>query len=231
MVKPPVIVWERISEAPRRRRAVYAKIAAAATALADKGGLETVSIRNLAQRLQSGAMSLYRYVSSKDDLWDLMLDASFGEIALPAKTSRNWRRDVIQVAIETRRMMLRHPWLAGLVTARPTLGPNYLRWFEFLLKTTSTASADIHVQVRVIGAVWAYTSGFVGHELGEQATNRRIPLTEAQKRASVEPYLQQLLATGKFPHLAEFIASHSAGDPDEEFEFGLRALLKGLSDT
>jgi AcrR family transcriptional regulator len=209
--------------------AVYAKIAAAATALADKGGLGDVSIRNLAQRIQCGVMSLYRYVSSKDDLWDLMLDAAFAEIVLPSKNSRNWRRDVIQVAIETRRMMLRHPWLAGLVTARPTLGPNYLRWFEFLLKTTSTASVDIHVRVRVIGAMWAYTSGFVGHELGEQATNRRHGLTEAQKRASVEPYLQQLLATGKFPHLTGFIASYSAGNPDEEFEFGLRALLKGLS--
>ena len=228
MVKSPAIVWERMSASPPRRRAVYAKIAAAATALADKGSLDDVSIRNLAQRLQSGTMSLYRYVSSKDDLWDLMLDAVFAEIALPAKSSRNWRRDVIQVAIETRRMMLRHAWLAGLVTARPTLGPNYLRWFEFLLKTTSTASADIRVRVRVIGAMWAYTSGFVGHELGEQATTRRIRLTEAQKRASVEPYLQQLLATRNFPHLAEFIANYSAGNPDEEFEFGLRALLKGL---
>ena len=199
MVKPPAILWERMPASPPRRRAVYAKIAAAATALADKGGLDDVSIRNLAQRIQCGPMSLYRYVSSKDDLWDLMLDSAFGEIALPSKSSRNWRRDVMQVASETRRMMLRHSWVAGLVTARPTLGPNYLRWFEFLLKTTSTASADIAVRVRVIGAVWAYTSGFVGHELGEQATNRRHGLTEAQKRASVEPYLQQLLATGEIP--------------------------------
>lgn len=228
MVKPPALIWERMSDSPPRRRAVYAKIAAAATALADKGGLDDVSLRNLAQRLQSGTMSLYRYVSTKDDLWDLMLDASFGEIVLPSKTSRNWRRDVIQVAIETRRMMLLHSWLAGLVTARPTLGPNYLRWFEFLLKTTSAASVDIRVRVRVIGAMWAYTSGFVGHELGEQATNRRIRLTDARKRLSVEPYLQQLLATGKFPHLAEFIGNYSAGNPGEEFEFGLHALLKGL---
>lgn len=229
MVKSPAIIWERMSAAPAPRRAVYAKIAAAATALADKGGLADVSIRNLAQRLRCGAMSLYRYVSSKDDLWDLMLDTAFGEIALPSKNSRNWRRVLIQVAIQTRRMMLRHSWLASLVTARPTLGPNYLRWFEFLLKTAAAAAADVHARVRIIGALWAYTSGFVGHELGEQATNRRIRLTEAQKRATVEPYLQQLLATGKFPHLAGFIASYHTGNPDEEFEFGLLALLKGFS--
>jgi len=229
MVKSPAFIWARLLTLPPPRKLIYSKIAAAAIALADQGGAESVSLRNLAQRLQSGTMSLYRYVSGKDDLWDLMLDRAFGEIALPAKVSRNWRRDVTQVAIQTRRIMLRHSWLAGLVTARPTLGPNYLRWFEFLLKTTATSSADIHIRVRVIGAMWAYTSGFVGYELGEQATGRRLRLTEAQKRASVEPYLQQVLATGEFPHLAKFIKTYTRGDPAKDFEAGLRALLKGLA--
>ena len=97
MVKPTSLIWTRMPASAPRRRMAYAKIAAAAVALADRGGLEEVTIRNLARRLESGAMSLYRYVSNKDDLWDLMLDAAFGEIQLPPNRTTNWRREVLRV--------------------------------------------------------------------------------------------------------------------------------------
>ncbi len=222
------LIWERMSTARPLRRLTYQEIAAAAIALADEGGEESVSMRSLAKRLGSGTMSLYRYVINKNDLWDLMLDGAFGEIALPSRISGHWRRDVIRAASETRRTMLRHSWLAGLVTARPTLGPNYLRWFEFLLEATAQFTSEMRMRVRVIGAVWAYTSGYVGHELGEQKTARKYQLDEANKREIAARYLEQVLVNGKFPELAKFMKTYKQGDPDEEFEFGLRALLKGL---
>jgi AcrR family transcriptional regulator len=227
--KTKSLIWQRAEAARGSHKLGFASITGAAMELADKGGLEDVSIRKIANRLESGTMSLYRYVLGKNDLWDLMLDAAFGEISLPSSPAKNWRRDLILVAVETRRTMLRHPWLVPLATARPTLGPCYLRWFEFLLATTAGKKRDLRTRVRIIGALWAYTSGFAGYELGERETNRRHSLTEDRKRSLAAPYLEQVIATGNFPCFAEFLREFKPGDSDVEFEIGLRALLKGLA--
>ncbi len=72
-----------------RRKVRYDEITTAAMALADKGGLEAVSLRGLADSLSSGTMTLYRYVSTKVDIWDLMLDRGFPNSSLAPQAARN----------------------------------------------------------------------------------------------------------------------------------------------
>src|SRR4051812_45363220 len=112
------------------------QIAAAGLRLADEGGLHPVTMREGARSIGAGAMSLYRHVPNKDGLLDLILDRTFGEMDISVGNSPDARRALAQAARSGRRTMLAHPWLSTLTTMRPTMGENYLRWFEFMLEIT-----------------------------------------------------------------------------------------------
>lgn len=101
----------------------------AAVRVADTDGLDAVSIRRIAAGIGPAPTALYRYVARKDELLGLMVDAVLGEEG-PPEHSDDWRRDLRGMA-ECRRIGLAHPWLAHTPPARPSLGPNSLRWMEF----------------------------------------------------------------------------------------------------
>jgi AcrR family transcriptional regulator len=224
------LIWERMAEGPASRKLDYGSIVRAAMKLADRDGIEAVSMRNVAAALDAGTMSLYRYVAGKDDLLDLILDAAYGEIRLPQDVGIDWQNQFRRVAVESRRVMKSHPWLASLMSRRPTLGPNYLRWFECLLGATLSSGRNMQIRIRMIGTAWSYVSGFIAYELGEMETNRKYKLTEAKKRKAAQPYVAQILATGRHPHLSEFLKHGNIGQPtDEDFTAGLNAMLTGIA--
>lgn len=223
------LIWQRLEKVREQGHISYRAIVREAMKLADAGGLKDVSMRRLATRLDAGTMSVYRYVNGKNDLWDLILDEAFGEIPVPKKVSKDWRRDISRVFAATRRVMLEHPWLAALLTSRPALGPNYLRWFEFLLGATKAPHRDVSTRVRMIGTVWAFTSGSVAYEVAERENDRRNKLTPASKRAAAGPHIAGLVATGEFPHFAEYLKGPAHEPTDEDFRFGLRVVLDGLA--
>ena len=222
------LIWERAAEEHTSRRLHYDAIVEAALKLADRSGLEAVSMRNVAAALDAGTMSLYRYVTGKEDLLDLILDAAYGEIPLPESSRLGWQERLRRVALASRRVLKVHPWLASLISRRPTLGPNYLRWFECLLRSTGESGKSLEVRVRMIGTLWAYITGFIAYELGEIETNRRHRLTEEKKRRIVQPYVLRILATGNFPCLAEFWKSGKGQPTDADFTAGLDAVLRGI---
>ncbi|MEO8371021.1 MAG: TetR/AcrR family transcriptional regulator [Candidatus Solibacter sp.] len=193
-------------------------------------GLDAVSIRRIANELGSGAMSLYRHVSSKDQILDLLLDAAYGEIAVPPAVSGDWRNDLRNMARQTRRILKRHWWLGPLLTSRPPFGSHYLRWFEFLLAAAGCAGAalDMQSKVRMVGTLFAFVNGAVGYELGEESTNRKHNLTPERKREIAAPILAPLLATGRYPNLAQFAAQGTGEMSDEDFDFRLECVLAGL---
>jgi len=225
------LIWERMQRTVRAGSKVsYEGLVAAAVRVADAEGLEAISMRRLAEELGTAPMSLYRYVETKDDVLDLMLDSAYGEMEIPGSGSGHWRRDLRGLAKETRRVLKRHAWLAPLVTARPTLGPNYLRWFEASLAALKGTGLEFATRVRLVGTLNAYVHGVVGYELGEAETNRRHGLDAEKKRAAAGPYLEKLLGTGAYPQLAKFVAEQLGDEPtDEDFEFGLECVLGGLS--
>jgi AcrR family transcriptional regulator len=222
------LIWERLDTPPKSHKLDYDRIIRVAMSLADQKGIEAVSMRNIADVLKVGAMSLYRYVEGKEDLLDLILDAAYGEISLPEASQMGWRETFHSVAIESRRVMRSHPWLATLVSRRPTLGPKYLKWFEYLLASSAATGCGMEERIQMIGTVWAYISGFIAYELGEMETERRHNLTPAKKRRIAKPYVSALLARGEHPHLAEFIQSDLGRPDDTAFANGLEIVLNGI---
>ena len=223
-----VLIWQRMRESATDRKLTYERIVDSAMELANESGLEGLSMRGLAKRLDAGTMTLYRYVADRDDLLDLILDRAFGEIAVPEAVGKDWRKDIILVAVATRGAMIKHSWLSALLIRRPTLGPNYLRWYEFLLNATSSICDRPEKQLEMIGVIWAFTLGSVTYELGEMENNRRHGLTEGKKRKIAEPYIKSVLATGRYPQLAKVLASPRRLNAPEAFSSGLDAILDGL---
>ncbi|MET9490163.1 TetR/AcrR family transcriptional regulator C-terminal domain-containing protein [Nocardia sp. NPDC006630] len=221
-------VWTRPRPEPRRRAPGVDQYVAAALAVADTEGLAAVSMRRVAGDLGSGTASLYRYITNRDELVDLMIDAAQGEDPLPESTE-DWRTDLGAVARALRTTLLRHPWLAGELTGRPALGPNSLRRSESALRAAVALTPDITLASRALTAVHAYVLGSVAAQLASRRAEQRTGLTEEQWQRSVGPYIREVIAAGQHPLLARRIHEAEDLDPDIEFTFGLDCVFDGLA--
>ena len=229
MTEPPrPSVWTRPRPEPRRRAPGVDQFVAAALAVADAEGLAAVSMRRIAGDLGSGTATLYRYITSRDELVELMIDAAQGEDPLPESTG-DWRADLAAVAHAQRATMLRHPWLAGELAGRPALGPNWLRRSESALRAAVALTPDITKASRALGAVHAYVLGSVAAQLAARRAEQRSGLTEEEWQRSVGPYIREVIAAGEHPLLARRVLEAEELDHDVEFAFGLDCVLDGLA--
>ena len=233
MPKQPVVkhqfIWDRLQIRADQPALNRRQIVQTAIAIADVAGVEGISMRRIAAELGAGPMSLYRHVFSKDDLLDLMIDEVFGEIMLPDVTSGAWRHNLMMLAQETRRVFRRHPWLSAVLNSRPTLGPNYMRWFECSLAALALLNLEVETMMQMVGTLYAYVGGVVGYEVAEEEHVRRTGLTAEDKRSYATPYMEQLIERGQHPNFARFFRAGIQLDPEQGFEFGLQCLLDGFA--
>jgi AcrR family transcriptional regulator len=226
-------LWMRPERNRRGPDPAYSReqITAAAIKIADAEGIEALSIRRVAREVGAGAMSLYRYIDSKDDLIELMVDAVEGEDPVPAKPSGDWRADLRELAEREHAMTRRHPWLTTRVTSRPSFGPNTLRTFEYGLSCIDGLGFSIDEMLAVAISVTGYVRTFVQGELAEAELRRRTKLTEEEWRLSQAPYLQKLIESGKYPLFTKVIldAELPHMNPERRFRTGLDHLLDGIS--
>ncbi|MEV4394388.1 TetR/AcrR family transcriptional regulator C-terminal domain-containing protein [Nonomuraea sp. NPDC049607] len=223
------LVWSREPYAPKRRALSVEAIVRAAIAVADAEGLDAVSMRRVATEVKSGTTSLYRYLENRDELLDLMVDAVWGEGA-PGELTGDWRADLAGVARDQRAGVLRHPWLAALMTSRPALGPNSLRRVEHALSAVRPLTSDITRAAAVIGVIGDYVLGAVAKELAEQEARRRTGLSEEEWRAAIGPYVREVMAGGAYPEFNRRVAEADDLSFSEQFEFGLACLLRGFAE-
>lgn len=113
VTQEPVTVWGRPERGARGPAAAHsrAELTAVAVELADREGLSAVTMRQVAKALGTGQASLYRYVSGFEDLLDLMSDAVTAEVALDVPLEDDPVEDLVALAVRTKAVQLRHPWL------------------------------------------------------------------------------------------------------------------------
>lgn len=227
-------IWSRRRESnPRGQSALsYDTIVQAAIDLADAGGPEAISMRKIATKLRVGTMSLYWYVPSKDDLLDLVLDAVRGEIELATPPVTDWQQGMREFAWNTRKVMLRHPWMVSFVSGGPPVGPNSLRLVEAGLAYFDTSGVDVKTAIYSSMTVDTYVMGAVIRELQEMEAER----TESGEKlfdAHPEEVQEFVSYLAEYPKLREMIASRLDPDSpesrDERFDFGLGCVLDGIA--
>jgi AcrR family transcriptional regulator len=200
-----------------------AEIVAVATALADQGGLAAVSMRAVAGALDTGAGSLYRYLSSRDDLLDLMVDAALGELALDGPVTGDWLDGLVGLARQQLALYCRHPWLVEATRRPGAFGPRTVGYFErclaIMAPLPSTAAAKMEAVAVLTGVVSLFST----------PTPMNTPQDDPQKQA-VAAQLFALVDRERHPHLTAAFASPAAppGDAPDLFERTVRSVLRGL---
>lgn len=194
------VIWMRHGHAGGGRPAQRSteEITAAAMAIADRDGLDALSMRAVAAALGTGAASLYRYIDSREDLLDLMTDAAGAEYRF-AEPTGDWLADLVGIGQQARLIMRRHPWLAALVITRPVLGPNGLDLLERVLGLLAPCPASLAAKLDAFAMLTAVTALFAQNETGSGPG--------AGRNAA---YLAHALQAGQHPRLAELLAADPA---------------------
>lgn len=199
------------------------RVVAEAIRLADREGVEGLSMRRLAGALGAGAMSLYHYVASKEELLDAMIDAVFEEIEVPSEET-DWQSAMRRRAESARDVLARHPWANGLMGSRTTPGPANLRHHEAVTACLRRAGFPVLMATHANWLLDVYVYGFALQEAS-------LPFDTAAEFADLaeDVYLPQL-PPDQFPYLNESAEELVASgyDPAEEFIFGLDLILAAL---
>ncbi|MET9509485.1 TetR/AcrR family transcriptional regulator C-terminal domain-containing protein [Streptomyces flavidovirens] len=209
------------------------RIVRTAIDIADTEGLSALSMRGVAARLGVSAMSPYRYVPSKDDLILLMADTAFGEESYPANAPEEWRSRIELGARTLWTLYRKHPWLAQIGSlTRPLLVPNLMVHGEWVLRALDghgldpTKLFDIHV------LLYSHVQGLAVHLEMEAHAAAATGQSEDQWMDSRTPALRELVESGRFPTFTKVVGAFEDGYDlrlDALFEFGLKALLDGLT--
>ncbi|MEU3793946.1 TetR/AcrR family transcriptional regulator C-terminal domain-containing protein [Streptomyces fructofermentans] len=209
------------------------RIVRTAVDMADAEGLAALSMRGVAARLGVAAMSPYRYVPSKEDLVLLMAEAAFGEQGYPADAPQEWRPRVELGARTLWALYRRHPWLAQLGSlTRPLLVPNLMVHGEWMLSALDGHGLDPVTLFDIHVLLYSHVQGLAVHLEWEAHAAASTGQTDDQWMDSRAPALRSLAESGRFPTFTKVVGSFGDGydmQLDALFEFGLRALLDGLT--
>ncbi|MFD5895242.1 MULTISPECIES: TetR/AcrR family transcriptional regulator [unclassified Streptomyces] len=211
-------VWLRESRAAREQPPLTrARIVGEAVALLDEEGIDGLTMRRLAERIGSGVTTLYWHVDTKDDVVDLALDAIFGELPPAPPADAEWRAAIVELLLDWRTAMLRHPWSAALLQ-RPTLGPNLLARMEFLQATLVRAGfGGDHLPT----ATWT----LYNYLMGATVARSGFALSEEDREAAQQRLRER---SGEYPTLSanEYMLED---DWDGTFVRGLGYVLDGIA--
>ncbi|MGV9710274.1 TetR/AcrR family transcriptional regulator [Gordonia sp. NPDC003424] len=226
------LLWGRTDPSPRRGPRPTLSIhdiGDAAVAIADDAGFDAVSMKAVASRLGLTTMSLYRYVESRDDMLEVMVDAAYGPADRGLTASGGWRDRITAWALAVVDGLRERPWLATVPLRRPPVGPNVLGWTDCGVQSF----ADTHLTGQEKLSALLLVDGFVRHHVRQSG---QMGLLESHAGADDRPPYETLVAeladASRFPSLAEAVAS-AQWDPDDDFfmtelSFGLSVILDGL---
>jgi AcrR family transcriptional regulator len=204
-------VATKLQARARREPLSRERVLRAAVALADGGGIESLSMRKLAHELGVVPMAIYKHVANKDELLDGMVDVVIGEID-PPFTGSDWKSAVRHRILSARRALLRHPWASRVIESRRTPTPVAVEYMDSMLGMFRSGGFSVDLTHHVMHTMGSRVFGFT------QAT-----------------MVREMAAT--YPHITELLTaiSHDRGsvvgpgcDDQFEFEFALDLLLNGI---
>jgi AcrR family transcriptional regulator len=197
----------------------------AAAEILDERGIDGLTMRAVAERLSAGAMSLYRHVSGRDELLDLVVVRLTSD--LPDRPlSGDWRADLALLARDMRAVLLRRPNLTVLMTSRAGAAGGGLPMLDRalgILRRAGLSPAD---------------AAFANHSLGNYVAGAALWEAVGLDGATGEVRAQRARAAGEaaaqipadlYPGVAWAAGSLFAGTADDRFEFGLVLLMDGIA--
>jgi len=205
--------------ADTRRPLSRERVLRAAVALADRGGIEALTMRRLGQELGVEAMSLYKHVANKDDVLDGIVDLVVGDIDVPP-AGTPWRDAMRARAVSAHAVLLAHPWAALQIMSRFSIGPGMTRYLDATLGRLREGGFSVEGALDAWHTLDSHIYGFTLQELG-------LPF-EAAEAPQVSADVLGTLSAEEFPYVVEVISHVMRHGRVEDFEFGLDLVLDGL---
>lgn len=198
-------------------------IASAAVEIADAGGLDGVSMASVAKRLGFSAMALYRYVDTKDDLLQVMLDAAYGPVTL--SLSGQWRADAAAWARALLDRCLAHPWVVDVRMSSPPLTPHTVAWMDAGLRALGGTGLPPQQVASSLLMIDNYVRSHVRlrHEYSQEGLASWSTRLRAVIDPDATPALWQALQAEVFDD-----APTEDPWPADDFAFGLDIVLGGV---
>ncbi|KAA8883028.1 TetR/AcrR family transcriptional regulator [Nocardia colli] len=196
----------------------------AAIRVADRGGVEAITMRRVAQELGVEAMSLYHHVPNKDAILDGVVDVVFAAIDLPTPPAPDWRAAIRTRACSARKVLSQHRWALGLMDSRRNPGPATLRHHNAVLGVLREAGFTLPAAAHAISLIDSYIGGYVLQEAS-------LPMTTPTDVEEVAAEILEHLPPEQFPYLREMITDHALQpgyDHTAEFDYGLDLILDAL---
>jgi AcrR family transcriptional regulator len=196
------------------------RVLRAAMALADEGGIKTVSMRKIAQELGVEAMSLYNHVASKDEIVDGIVDLVATDIDL-APDGADWKAAMRRRAISAHEQLLEHPWAANLWMSGQT-GAARMRYADAVLRGFREGGFPEELTYHAFHVLQSHVMGFTMY-----VASFDFDVEELEQLAA--DFLETFPAD-EYPDLALHIRQHAEPGDEHEgaFEFGLDLVLDGL---
>jgi AcrR family transcriptional regulator len=217
---------------PRRGLSV-GEVVGSAIEIADRDGLEAVTMRRLAESLDVRPMALYTYVPGKSELLDLMLDAVYGDMPRAAWSGDGWRERLTTVARDNRALFEAHPWAAAISNSRPPLGPGLMAKYEHELSALANAGLDdVDIDAALTFVLdFVRSSARAAHDA--RATLRDTGMTDEEWWTANAPLLARVIDEDEYPTAARVGAAAGAAhggaySAEHAWEFGLARVLDGL---
>ncbi|MBM0742563.1 TetR/AcrR family transcriptional regulator [Phormidium sp. CLA17] len=193
----------------------------AALHIADESGIESLSMRKLAEDLGVKAMSLYNHVVNKDDVLCGIVDMVVSEIELPSLET-DWKIAMRRRAIAAHEVLLRHPWATMALMSQVNIGSAMLRYINATLGCLREAGFSVEMADHAWNAIDSHIYGFTLQEIN-------FPIEATEYSVVVENYLSQIPAD-QYPYFNQLARRviESEYDGIHDFEFGLELILDGL---
>lgn len=201
------------------------RVLGAAMALADREGIDGLSMRNLAHKLGVEAMSVYHYVESKEDLLAALGDMVMREIELPEARPAEWKSAVRRMAVSYHAALGRHAWFHSLKPVPSRVGPGTLAYMEWTLGTLRRGRFSARMTHHAYHILDSHVVGSSQWEAGILAALPKGKLADLAKT------VLERIPIAQFPYMHEHTQQHIGGATNGDkhpFELGLDLILEGL---
>lgn len=204
------------------------QIVTAGIDVADRTGLEGLTMRAVADQLGISTMALYRYVPGKGELLDLMLERLNGPIGETGWGPGEWRAAMESMAEGMWALYLEHPWFLQVNQARPLLGPRSLEGLDIVLRAFDGLGMSDIEKVGILTAVSHYVGGIARETVLQQQAAGQSGVTDEEFWSAQEPYIAEAFSSGRFPHVGA-LDPHCWETPAiDTMRLGLAAMLDGF---
>ncbi len=208
----------------QRRVLTRERVVAEALAAIAEHGVDALSMRALATRLDVVPGALYRHVRNKEQLHDLVLDGLLAEVDTRIEQHAEWTGQVTELAHRLRTVLEAHPGIAGLLKTRDPLGPHSLALAEAFLAPLHHAGLPPREAGLAYCLIYGYVLGFALD--GSNSVNEQR-VRNAATRAELHAFLSAL-PPNRFPTLVALGEHVWVDNRDERFTTGLATILRGL---